>query len=281
MEQTEEIEQKEEETPPEEELKEVRITTTQKFILIFVGVFSFLVFTLLLLPYSALIRYALLTFIKEIKIDYVELKLGIFSPIVLKDFYITNEKNFTLTGDEAQLKLNIWKLLGKKIQGNLLVQNGQIKIENIELNLKNARIQALFENSFDEPLNQWKGSIEAKTREIQFKELMGQFKNLPIPDEQKVFRNVNLQIKMDKGSFSIPKSNIDNPLFKISLQGSGNLANDLANSIIDARICLNPNPNLEEINPSIYGFYLTLGGSMGGEWCAKIQGTISNPKLQN
>ncbi len=256
----------------EEEISEIKLTGTQKILLIVIGVVFYFLFVLLFFPYSSFIRYLIS------KIDYTELNID-FNSILLKDLYFTNEKDIFFTTDAINIKTKLWNLINKKIDANVILNSGSIKIKEINSGFKNMDLIIKIDNSYDEPLSRWSGEVILRFKEISLEDLWGILKNFSLPEEQKLIKNLNIRITLDKGNYSIKNFTFDNPLFKIQIMGNGTLSNTIENSTVNGSLCLMPDSNIEEKNPAIYGIYLSAGGSLGGQLCIGIEGNLSNIKF--
>ncbi len=262
----------------EEEISEIKLTATQKILLLVIGIVFYFLFVLLFFPYSSFIRYLISKNIQDYKIDYTELNMD-FNSILLKDLYFTNEKDIFFTSDAINIKTKLWNLINKKIDANVILNSGSIKIREINSGFKNMELIIKIDNSYDEPLSKWSGEVIVKFKEISLEELWGILKNFSLPEEQKVIKNLNIRITVDKGNYSIKNFTFDNPLFKIQIMGNGTLSNVIENSTVNGSICFIPDSKIEEKNPAIYGIYISAGGSLGGQLCIGIEGNLSNLKF--
>lgn len=264
----------------QEETQKITLTRAKKIILIVVGVLSYFFFLLLLLPYSNFLKIFLNKSFKDYKIEYASLELGLFSPIVVKNLYFSNQSDFFLRADQLTLKLNLWKFVNQNLKGEIFIKNGSIKIKDLDTDLNNFILNVDLDNSYDTPLEKWNGNILLQIKAIEFNELFGPLKNFSLEEEQKIIKNSKISIIIVKGNYDIKTFQFDSELFQVKGNFSGNLQTNIAISTISGRLCLVPAQNLEEKNPMIYGIYLNAGGSLGGELCLKIDGNFSQPKFE-
>ncbi|GIX40975.1 MAG: hypothetical protein KatS3mg129_0708 [Leptospiraceae bacterium] len=183
--------------------------------------------------------------------------------------------------DSFRIENDIWKMINLRIDGKIYLSSGNIKIKESNTRLKNLDLSLKIENSlyeFEKP-SLWSGEIYGKAKEIYFEELWGPLRTFSLPDEQRILKNLDFYVQLNKGNFSIRKFNVKSVLFDISLNANGSFSNSIEtieNSTINGKVCLKPNDKLEELNPFIYNIYLGAGGSLGGELCFTLKGTFSN-----
>ncbi len=261
-----------------EEPVEVKLSWNKKIIIIIVGILSYFLFLFLFFPYTSFIRFIMIKYLKEYKVDFVDLNIGLGSkiPIQLTDFYISNDKDVLINGDLIQFKIHLWKLINKEIDGELNLNSGNVKFKEYEFKIKNLTLKSNIKNSYDVPLSNWSGEIGLNLKELFLLELFGPLKTLSLSEDQKNVKNTQILIKVDKGRVNINKFLFTHSLFDVQISGNGRLNDKIDNSTIDTKICFQPNPSLEELNPMIYTLYITAGGSIGGQLCIKMEGTISN-----
>lgn len=272
--------QDQEEEIIQEETQKITLTRTKKIILLVIGVFSYFFFLLFFLPYSNFLKIFLNKSFKDYKIEYSSLELGIFSPIVFKNLYFSNQFDFFLRADQLTLKLNLWKLLNQNLKGEIFIRDGNIKIKDLDVDLNNFIFNVDLDNSYDTPLEKWNGNILLQIKTIDLNELFGPLKNFSLDEEQKKIKNSKISITIVKGNYDIKNFQFDSELFRAKGNFSGNLQTNIAISTISGKLCLVPVQNLEEKNPVIYGIYISAGGSLGGELCLKISGNFSDPKFE-
>lgn len=263
-----------------DEGKEVlELTKTNKIILIIIGFLTYVLFLLLLLPYSNLVKGFLKNHFKEYQIEFSNLDLGIISPIIINNLYFSNQSNIVLTSETLTLKINFFSLLlSKRIESEVFSSSGSIKISEFNINVKNLNSKIQLEN-YETPLEKWSGSIIFQVRNVELLELFGPLKNVNLPEDQREIRNFKVQIVLDRGNYSSKAFQLDSELFQIKGSMAGNLSSRIPDTTVSGKICLVPNQNLEEKNPFLYSFYLSAGGSLGGELCIKLSGSIADLKF--
>ena len=266
----------------EEEYKEIELTWNKKIILIVTGILFYLIFLFIFFPYSTFIRYIITNYVQAIKVDYSELEWDFPFIIVIKDLYLSNDAGILITGDSLRFETGLWDVINLKLKGNISVSSSNLKIKEINTRLKGLKLNLTLDNSISD-LNtpsKLNGVISTKMNEIYFEELWGPLKAFSLPEEQRRIKNIDINIQIENGKFSIRKLNFNSELFDANLTANGSLASSLENSSVNGKICFKPNPKLEELNPILYNLYITAGGSLGGEFCIKLEGSFSNLKFQ-
>ncbi len=274
-----ELEKEEKEEAIESSQDDSKLTLQQKIILFVSGFIIYLLFLILLFPYSQFIRYYLGKNIIDVKIDYSELIGGIISPTRIKEFYVSSNQ-FNFNGDEIILKINLLELIKQKIITNLFLDKGYLQYNEFRGNLFNLNFEINLDHFITRPLSEWTGSLNLQLKSLQLEKSFGLLKPIITDPSQLEIKNLNTKIIIEKGNFKITKLEFDSALFKVNLIANGSLKNQLETSSIKGEICLIPAQNLEEINPTIYNFYITAGGSSGGKLCLKIDGTFNQPKFE-
>lgn len=261
-----------------EELLELELSWSKKIITLVMGILSYILFLFLFFPYTPFIRFIIYKNLKEYKVDFMDLDIGLGNkiPVQLTDFYVSNEKDVFISGDLLQFKINLWKFINKEIESDFNLNLALIKFKEYEFRLKNLSLKSNLKNSFDVPLSNWTGDLELNLKELVFSELWGPLKTLSLTEDQRDIKNAQISIKINKGKININKFVLNHALFNVQISGNGQFADTLDNSLIDAKICFQPNPSLEELNPMIYTLYITSGGSIGGQLCVKMDGNLSN-----
>ncbi len=266
----------------EEEYKEIEMTWNKKLILIVTGVLFYLVFVFIFFPYSTFIRYILTNYVQAIKVDYSDLEWDFPFIMVIKDLYLSNDSGILITGDSVRFETGLWDVINLKLKGNLSVTLSNLKIKEINTRLKGLRLNLKFDNTLSD-LNtpsKLNGEIVTKMNEIYFEELWGPLKVFSLPEEQRRMKDLDIFIQIENGKFSVRKFNFKSELFDANLTANGSITSPLENSSVNGKICFKPNSKLEELNPVLYNLYITAGGSLGGEFCLKIEGQFSNLKFQ-
>ncbi|MFN3605368.1 MAG: type II secretion system protein GspN [Leptonema sp. (in: bacteria)] len=264
-----------------EEEQTITLTRYNKIILLVVGVFFYIFFLLAFLPYSHFLKVFLNQTFKNYKIEYSDLELGIVSPIVVKNLYFSNLSDILFLFENLTLKGNLWKfLLSDQIIGEVFISSSNIKIKDFDTYIKNLNGKIHLENSYEVPIEKWSGDFSIQTKSIEFKELFGPLKNFSLPEEQKILRNLRIQITLQKGTYTVKTFQVDSELFQINGNATGNLNSNLSLTTISGKICLTPHQNLEEKNPMIYSIYLSAGGSLGGNLCLMISNNFTEPKIE-
>jgi len=279
LEKTEKEEEKEE---LEEEYKEIELTWNKKIVLIVTGILFYLIFLFIFFPYSTFIRYILTNYVQAIKMDYSELEWDFPFIIVIKDLYLSNDAGTLITGDSVRLETGLWDVINLKLKGNISVSSSNLKIKEINTRVKGLKLNLKLDNSISDLSSPSKlnGDITTKMNEIFFEELWGPLKAFSLPEEQRSMKDLDIFIQIENGKFSVRKFNFKSELFDANLTANGSLASSLENSTINGKVCFKPKPKLEELNPVIYNLYITAGGSLGGEFCIKLEGSFSNLKFQ-
>ncbi len=273
------IDQEEVQESLEEKDLTLELTNTRKIILIVVGFITYFLFLLFLLPYSNLLKNFLKNSFKEYQLEFSTLEFGFFSPTIVKNLYVSNQSNIDVSLETLTLKLNFFSfLLSKQIESEVFSSSGSLKLNELNINIKNFNSKLQLEN-IETPIEKWSGMISIQIKNLELLELFGQLKNFNLPENQREIRNFKIQIVMDKGSYTSRVLQLDSELFQIKGAISGNLFSNISNTTISGKICFAPNQNLEEKNPFLYSLYLGAGGSLGGELCVKISGSLADLKF--
>jgi type II secretion system protein N len=267
---------------PEEDFQEIELSRNKKIILILSGILSYILFILILFPYSSFLRYFLTKYIEAVKIDYTELQYDFPGDFIIRDLYVSNEKDFLLIGESLKIETNLIHIINLRINGNISLTKGSLKVSEVPIEVTNLKIKINLENSLEElnNLSKFTGEINGKIEKIQLEELWGPLKTFTLPEDQKIVEDLDFGIRFDRGNYNIKKFNLKTKLFDMNLNANGVLSNRIENSSLSGEVCLIPNPKLEELNPMIYSIYLGSGGSLGGKLCIKINGMLSNLKFE-
>jgi len=260
----------------EEELEAVRLTFSQKIIVGLSVFLSFLFFSLIFLPYEQIVRRALQSYSRMVRVDFSRLDLNLFDTDRVSDLRITLPDGTSLHATTLVSSLGYRELISAHPHGKVIVENLDVSLTNFALLIRSLESDV---NLMDvtEGMDRWKGDLFVKTGAIEIQKIP---ESIPIPvtaSDVKI-HSVKLQLKFADGRVNMNGSSIKSNVFDIELSGSGRLGG--GSITLDTTVCLTPKPDLEQTNNILFGLYLAQGGSAGGRLCLNVTGPPSSPSFK-
>lgn len=240
---------------------------------------SFFVFFLILFPYQSALRAFLSTYSRSFQLNYSTLDLSLFGESQLADLILVLPDRSSL---ESSLVTTTISPINLAVSGRA---SGSLVLHNPDLNLKEFSFQAAnLDSDFDldgvtgNP-EQISGSGNIRLKNPQIRKLPAKIP-LPISPEDIKIDRLLIRFSIEGGNLKLDGSKLDSELFSVRLDGSGKLATPLDRTTLEAKLCLNPSPDLEGKNPTLYGMYLMAsGGQDRSVLCYRISGVLASPRI--
>lgn len=286
------------ETYPEEgqegttEEKKESLTRSQKIRLLWAGVFSFLFFFFLLFPYSILLRKAIESLIAPGKIEASVFDPALFSPTKAKNMKLTMPGNLVVATNELFLDVSTLSLLLGNLSGNAYARYLDFQSDQVGARTDLIDLQSDL-TGIRGPLKGVEGQIHINVANLQFHkfQFMG-LQSLMSPSDLLIEKG-KIQIQLKDEAFQFFASRIYTNLFVVDITEGGKLGNTLDSTVLNLKVCLIPEKDLETINPDIFQLYRMATGSgipseesaekqSGGvkKTCYRIGGRIQNPSAR-
>ncbi|MBM9498878.1 type II secretion system protein GspN [Leptospira sp. 201903071] len=266
----------------EEEEASPRFTLKQKLYLIGTGVFSFLIFTILLFPLDEIIRSSLNTSSTKTGtiVNFRDLSISFLGNVTLDTLEITTPSNLKIKSEETVLKTSLFGLMKRKFDGKFKILSLKIDTENGPF-AKIPRIegQGKFENldlgiarmggNFDIEIPAGSSGMIMELPEIP---LLGELKNITI---KKFLTKLNLK----DGNLIFNDFTLDTSIARFDITGNIRLSESIQFSQLNLRICLELDRNFALERQDIEDMLTLLEKQSGGK-CIPLMGTIGKPEAK-
>lgn len=264
----------------EDEFETVTLSPVQKIWIGAVTLVSFLFFAVYFMPYDLLVRYVLAQYASSVRIDFIKFEPGLVGPDLIKELQIQTPNGASFEAAKVESGLAYRDILSNRARGRVTFEDLNISMSSFAANIAGANLD-LNVRGYEEGLARMQGSVALKTGFINLRQLP---ENLPIPispGDLKI-KELNLRLRANRGNLNFDGSSLQSNLMSVSLRGGGRTAGGLDQLNLNVRLCLKPDPRLEETNPNIFGFLIMMGGSgaAGGEKCMDVTGPLSAPQMK-
>lgn len=257
--------------------EDTKLTKKQLTWLIVTCVISFLISFLFLFPFDGIIRSSLRSQLpSDVRLEFANLNLGLFGQTKVEAFSIQNQPTFGLDSESIVADISKLSLLRFSPVGKLRLNSGSFSVGSTVASYKVIDITTDM-NDLRRPTSQWNGNIMIRIQQLEPEELPPMIANLPITADELIISRITLPLQFQNGQLNFGKSRLQSSLFSISLEGSGRLSNQLAATMLDAKLCIKPVEDIEEKNPKMNELYIMAGGAAGGELCMKLTGLLASP----
>ncbi|MBW7858715.1 MAG: type II secretion system protein GspN [Leptonema sp. (in: Bacteria)] len=254
-----------------------KLTKKQLTWLIAGGAISFILSFIILFPFDGIIRSSLKSQLPpEVRLEFTNLDLGFFGQTKVEALSIQNEPAFGLEAETVVADIKKLALLRFSPKGKLRLNSGSFNVGSTAASYKAIEITADL-NDVRRPASQWEGNIMIRVQQLEPEELPSIISNLPIAADELTVSRITLPLQFQNGQLNFGKSRLQSSLFTVSLEGSGRLSNQLAATMLDAKLCIKPVEDIEEKNPKMHELYIMAGGATGGELCMKLTGLLASP----
>ncbi len=274
--------QNSEEVLSEEEFTEnihrTNFTLKQKMILILIGFFSFLIFSIIIFPYEEVVRKVLskLSVENQIVIDFQNLNLPFFGSKTIDGLIYQGKDNSEIQAETIELDSSLFNLMSQVFKGDLEVTAVKLDIADIALSFKTVKIEDSFLDSFDKPYGQMSffikfNSIGGKIR----KSMVIPFVDINLKDIQ--IKSLSFEAKKDKSGtkVKIEKFFLNTNIAKVILDGTVELSEFIKNSQLNLKICPTLDEKFKAEREDVAG---NLQLMMKNEKCFTLEGSIGAPK---
>lgn len=261
----------------EEELG--KLSFKQKVFVFLTVVLSFVVFSFVLVPYDLVLReFVLSRFSKMAKVDFSALDINLFSEDEVSNLSVALPNGSSIRAEQVISGLKYRSLISEQLQGAVTLSAVAVNLSG--LGFETSTLQTNFDlANITAAMARWSGRVSVITGRLEFQRLPG-FLSAALPLDDLVVQSLNLNLRMTRGRLNYNDSVIRTNFFQVNLDGDGRLARDFLSSTLNGKLCLKPAQNLEEKNKMLFDFYTLAGGSLGGELCLGLKGTLKAPNYK-
>ncbi|PJZ68532.1 type II secretion system protein GspN [Leptospira perolatii] len=268
-----------EEVPEEEEEQAPRFSLKQKLILIGTGVFSFLLFVLLLFPYEQILRSAISSG-GALPVTFRDLKVSIlFGEVSVKSLDFSGS-SLRVKASEASIQAGLFSLLRKKVNGKFEVEGIKLDYDSEPLGSIDSLQGFIKLDSMALPMSRQNGSFELEMPSDTRAFLPG-IPELPFLGKIENFRIQKLILKsaLTGGNLEIKEFILDTSVARFDVSGSIRLSDTLGFSQLSLRICMELERNFALEREDIAGMLALLEKNGGGK-CIPIGGILQKPDVK-
>ncbi len=264
------------ETDTEEAGKTVFLDLRQKMYTLAAAAVSFAIFFIILFPYENIVRSVLNSENNPVKIQYSSLNLSLFGESRLRNAVMVTRDGTKLNAQEAIIDVSLLRLIPGSLKGELFFDTFRLQLSGTGLEAGALEIITDLKN-YLKPADQYDGTVTINANKASFTSFPAGIP-LPLNASDLIIERLQLIVTMKQGSYSIDNSSLKSNLFTIQIKAGGKLAPEFTRSPLNGTMCLTPVSGLENVNPSVYGMYLMLGGgSFQPQVCFGLSGTIGAP----
>ena len=264
----------------EEEQDRPSFSTKQKWQIGSTVLLSFFIFTLLLFPYKQVLRSIFVKVVGAMPLVYESVDLNIFgsSFIDILNYQINPEQS--LEARQLQLDIPLLQLTGDSINGSLQILDARLALSLASLSVKQLEITIALDK-IKQTQSEWDGTVKLNSQGVKLLNLnIAALESLGIDLSKMNIQKLDLQIAFGGGKLKFNGSQFVSDYFTINLTGFARIRDDLANAMLDAKVCVIPAADLEAKNTELLGAYVFAGGAAGGELCFKLQGKLNKPDFE-
>ena len=263
----------------EEELEAGRLTGRQKLTVLLTVVVSFVIFSIILLPYDLLLREFVFSRIaRMVRIDFSSMDLNLFSSDEIEDLSVTLPDGSFVKAASVVSGIKYRDMLAEHPQGTITLNDAQISIGNFAVESSAIQVVMNLRNIRD-GMAKWLGSLSVRTGKLNTQRLEGLLP-VSLPLEGLVMNSLTVNLRFAQGRMTFDGTRAVTNFFAVSFNGAARLAaGGFSSARLDGKICVKPADDLEEKNNTLFGYYLAAGGAAGGEKCFSLRGTPKSPSF--
>ncbi len=244
--------------------------------LVIIGLFSTILFFILLFPLEEVIRSFTLDKTRKagIILDFKNLNFPIFGRKSMDNFLFQNSSGLVFKSEEVEFQISIFSLLLNKLDLEQDFLSSSLETRFANWNPKSSNLNLTLEN-FDKP-SKWNGDIVFLSSGGKITDLH----DIPMLSDLRDIKlnKFSLFLKFKYGKGSIDKGTIDSSVLKGSLSGSIKLMDSIAQSPVDLKFCFNFTDSFSMERPDIAG-YAAILPKEGNKSCLPIIGTLGNLRI--
>ncbi len=265
---------------PEDEFETVTLSLRQKLLIGGATLFSFLFFTIYFLPYDLIIRSLINSYAGSVRVEFKTFDPGVIGPDVIEELKIQVPNGSFFGADRVESSLSIRDVLSDRANGTVKLENFDVSMNFFAGNIDQADITLDLRN-YQGGLARMQGFIGIKTGFIKLAKLP-EVLPIPIAPEDIKIKQLNLQLRTNRGNLNFDGTTLQSNLFNVTLRGGGRTSGGLESLQLDAQLCVKPDPRLEETSPDVFGYFTILGGTgaAGGEKCLQLTGPAGSPAVK-
>lgn len=245
--------------------------------LIGIGFSAFLIFFIFLFPLEEVIKSYLVDLSKTtgIVIEFKDIRFPLIGAKTIDSLAIQPTSDTILKVEEAILDLKTWELIQNRFDGDIDLIPLKLDSGEIGFMLKSVLISGRL-SGIEERLTKTTGDIKIQIRGGKISSLP----EIPMVGEAKdiVIIKGQFHLKFRSGRLHIELGSLDTSWFKFQLSGVIRLADSLAFSNLDLKLCATSQEKFANERPDLAGM-LAILPQEGGRSCIPIKGTIHSPSF--
>ncbi len=263
----------------DDETEIVRLTWRQKIVTGVAVLVSFLLLSIVLLPYEQVLRFTLDKYARVVRIDFSSIKFSPFGTDEISGLKIALPDGTSLSADAVQSELKIREVLAGNPNGVVSMVGVDINTQNFGMKTRTVEVNISLANAGG-AMEEMNGDVTVKTGKLDLKKIPENIIPIPIQTGDVRIASFLLKARFRNGNLVLDETNMKSNVFDLRVTGGGKLQGPLGGTRMDAKVCVKPAKDLETENAGLFAMYIAGGGAAGGELCFAMKGTLGSPAFE-
>ncbi len=259
-----------------EKTQRPKLSLQQKSQVSLTVLFSFLACSFLFFPYTQLIDYFFNSISHKLSFSVTKADLNLFSPSTLENLSYQLTPSAGLRVGSMLLEAPLISFIGNAVDMRAKATNFLFTSESIKLRGKTIWLDIQIQDRSSD-IRAWQASFALNGNNIELAGLsLAALESMGINLTNLSIQELRIGLVLEAGRLMFDSSRIVTNYFRGEIKGKAQLAAKLEATKLDAKLCLEAAPDLEEKNSALMGIFILAGEKP----CLEIKGSLQTPKFE-